>query len=712
MKLTITQPDYSSPEWSDVPADQRSMIRLKLKAIEAAPSTGIVKWFAEQAPRFDMQPGGWKAQYYAYRETGDWKVLADKRSAKLAPAEEATTRTPRFLCYLEGLVNSYQRKSLPAFRELRRRWRVRDQQIPGYEGWPGWPAIPAGWSNRNLADIIKAESDKARRQSIRVGTSSKTNPFLPQVYTTRVGLEPGMVIQLDDMRHNFHVTLGKKRELVLVNELGALDLSSAHRFHWGAKPRRKRDDGTREDLAAKDMRSFLAGMFHRCGHSPFGCMLMSEHQTAKVDEDIARLLYDATRGMIRVDYQPIEGKQAALSGYWPGTEGGNFRAKACLESTHALMQNDLSALALQTGSFSSGLKGPVTTDRIVAYIAKILLDVAKHVPHRLDLLRLPAVDFHAQLLPFLTDYYHFGLAMRTEHELEGWPLMNRVVTEYTALPDSGSYFSEERFLKLPEVSQLAIREAARQAPKEWTRRRNLSPLEAFNKRAPWQPLPATVICDMIGKDMAREVKAHRGFIEFSDEEISLVPLVYKARYESGPRRGQEIGHGEKVNMFIFPFDDTATAIAVDAQGRFLGELPLYKRILSIDPAAFGSTAPYDSRPDIRSEELRDAAGDKHSRIADILEPARIQNAERVQEASDLREHNRRIADPRHPVSPEEIAAHHHAAGQKATATKRANRVAQVAAGLDTDQALEAWSDTADAQPPARTQDPDAFDPFS
>jgi hypothetical protein len=715
MNLTTHRPDYSSKEWAETPADQRLMIDLKITTFASAPEKGIVQWFAEQAPRFGMRAGGFKAQFYAWRETRDWRVLADKRVAKIARPEEATTRVPRFRAYLLTLVESYQRKNLPAFRELRRRWRVRDQAIPGYEGFPGWPELPAGWKNRNLADIVKAETNKARMQSIRIGTSSKTNPYLPGVLTTRVGLWPGAVIQLDDVWHDNYVSHGKKREIVRVLELGALDLFSGHRFHWGAKPRRRRENGTWETLAGKDMRLFMAGLLHRFGTCPQGMMFLSEHQTAKVDETVRRTLYDATAGKVRVDYQPIE-KHSALTNYWGGTEGGNYRAKACLESTHALMHNDLAALAMQAGSPSSGLKAPVTTDRQLAYIAKMLLKVADKVPHRLDLLRLPVMDFHREFIPFLTDYYLFGLALRTDHELEGWHELGHVITEYTALPGSGTYFDEGGFLALPAVSQAIIREAARQAPDQWTRERRLSPLEVFAKKPKWDPVPATVLCDIAGADLARECTARKGFITFSDSEISADPLIYKARYTSGPRAGHEIGHGETVNLVVFPFDDAAPAIAIDAKGRVLGELSLYKRVLSVDPTAFDTTAPYDIRPDIRSQDLKRAAGEKHQRTADIMEPLRIHHAERVQDARDLREHNARIADPDFPITDEEIAAHrafHGTPAQKAADTRRGTRVARTAAALDTDDALDAWSNPATTTAAdLQSSGPEDFDPFA
>ncbi len=715
MKLTILTPDYGSDLWADIPGDHRAEIRALIDLFSAAPPRGLTTWLKQQATAIGTTYSNLKAKYYALRNNGgDWTVLIDRRRADAMPAPAAATREPRFVSHLLTLVETHQRKNAPAFRELRRQWKSRRQIIPGYETWEGWPQTPAGWSDRNLADIVASETDKARLRSIRVGTSSKTNPFLPHVLTTRVGLHPGMVIQLDDVWHDNIVTLGKKRELVRVLELGALDVFSAHRFHWGAKPRRKLETGSYETLRMADMRFFLAGMFHTTGYSPQGTMLMSEHATAKVSEDIARILYDATRGMIRVDYQPIEGKQAALCGYWSGTEGGNFRAKACLESTHNLIHNDLAALAMQTGSPSSGLQGPVTTDRQIAYIAKIVKDVLEKVPHRIDLLKLPTLDFHTQFIPFLTDYYQFGLGARTDHELEGWEALGHVINEYTALPGSGQWLDERAFLELPPESRAILSAAARTAPMQWSRRRKLSPLEVWNRRPQFQPLPAVVLCDMIGADMAREVTVTRGgFLTFSDQEISADPLTFRARYVKGPHTGREIPYGEKVKMFVFPFDDAATAIVVDARDRYLGEVPLEIRHLPVNRDAFGSSAPFEARPEIRSPELIRAAGEKHGRIADMLAPARLRHAGPVQEARDLRAHNADVLSGA-PVTPEEKALAKQLAVYRAADTRQDNRVAAHAAGIPTDETLDAWSTPANQDSPTSPDTPEdtASDPFS
>lgn len=315
--------------------------------------------------------------------------------------------------------------------------------------------------------------------------------------------------------------------------------------------------------------------------------------------------------------------------------------------------------------------------------------------------RLPTLDFHTQFYPFLLDYYQFGLNGRTDHDLEGWQALGHVINEYTTIPGSGHFFDEETFLKLPMPSQIAIRSAAQDDPSAWSRRRNLSPGEVWDRRPKFLPIPPTVLCDMLGSDLAREVTARRGFLEFSDQAIACDPLIYQARFISGPRHGREIPHGEKCKMFVLPFDD-ATAIIVDAKDRYLGEVPLYKRVLPIDPDVFGSDAPFESRPDIRSHDLQKAAGEKHSRIADILEPSRILHADRVQDARNLREHNRRVISGE-PVTEAERRA---AGALQAPVTAAANRLQKHGQPIDWDnyqpdtdtEIRAAWDDLPDDVP--------------
>lgn len=671
--------DRSSPEWEGISNELRTEVCDWLELLTGISKPNLGRKLQQAGQAMGASYASARRKYDALlAHNWDWRVLIDKRKTDPDLITCDGTGSLAFRAYLVKLVSSYQRKNAPAFRALHDQWRKRQHPIPGYETWPQWPAIPPGWNKRNLCRILQAETTHERLASIRIGTSSKTNDLLPHTRGTRVGLYPGAVIQLDDVWHDNYVSIGQGRNLKIVRvlELGALDLFSAHRFHWGAKPRLKGANDKWQTLNGADMRLFTAGMFHSAGYSPRGTMLMSEHATAAVSEAIARILYDATGGLIRVDYQPIEGKQAALNGYWPGSEGGNFRAKACLESIHNLIHNDLSHLAMQTGSPSSGLKAPVTTERIKNYLEAIIRDVLKKVPHRAELLQLRAagmpLDFHSQFIPYLIDYYQFGLAMRTDHQLEGWHELGHVITEYTTCPGSGQWLSPDQFLSLPPASQSIIAASVQQAPSQWMQRRNLSPLEVYNRRDPFLKLPPITLCEIIGQDLAREITASKGFLEFHDQEISPDSLIYQARFCAGPRRGQEIPHGEKILMFVMPFED-ATAFAVDAKGRYLGELPRYTKVVSIDTSAFHTSEPFETRPEIRSQALKEAAGEKHARIAAILEPDRILHREDVQAAQDLRAHNRNVIQGK-PITPEEIHAARVAAAQQGVKTAAANRL--------------------------------------
>jgi hypothetical protein len=698
MQLTII--DYTSPEWESLSSSLRTEIHDWLEALYPPPERGITAWLTEVGESMGKSYATARRNYDALKASGwCWKVLVDSRKTTADTIILDGTGSQVFRAYLVTQVAKFKRKNVPAFRKLRDDFRRREGVIPGYEGFPGWPNTPIGWTDRNLARIVKAETNRARMVSLRIGTSSKTNEFLPTVHTTRVGLHHGMVIQVDDVRHDNWVTLGKSGKYVRVNELGALDLLSGHRFQWGCKPRRRRPDKSYEDINGSDMRLFTAGLFHRWGYSPQGTMIMSEHATAKVDERIAKILYDATGGLIRVDYQPIEGKQAALTGFWNGTEGGNFRAKACLESLHNLIHNDLSALLMQTGSPSSGLKGPVTTDRMIAYAEAIMREVLKKCPARAHLLKLPGIDYHTQFVPFLMDYYHHGLALRTDHEMEGWERLNYVITEYTALPGSDQWMNQADFLKLPEPSQLIIGNAVRNDPQSWSKRRKLSPLEVWNQRPKFLPIPPVTICDIIGEDMAREVTVRKGFAEFEDQELSPDALIYTARYVTGPNRVREIPHGEKIKLFANPFED-GSAFVIDAQGRYLGQLPLYKRFCAVNAAAFHTDAPFEDRPTLKSDEFLRATGEKHQRIATLLEPDRINHREEVQEAQDLRKHNRKVANG-DPITPDEIHDARVAAGQQAHRTAAANRLSDHGQPIDYDLveiAEETWQDPFAALP--------------
>jgi hypothetical protein len=671
--LKIDPPKNNDLAWSDLTPDLRDHVRVWRAAFQQVGMIKPIAAYFEALARYTGSTAGTaKRHYYACQAAGSWHPLVPKNKLP-RPALDCRTNNREFRAHLIKIVEEQQRNNRTAFRKLRAQWRNREI-IPGYTDLPGYPSQPVGWSDRNLDKIVGEETNKARLNSIRLGVSSKTNDLLPQVFTTRVGLYPGAVYQIDDMWHDNFVTVGKSRTPARVIELGALDLFSACRFKWGAKPRlRNEETGSFNNLNEADTRFFIAGLFADTGYSPRGTMLMLEHGTAALREDVERILYDASGGLIRCDRQPIEGKQQALTQYWGGTEGGNFRAKASLESIHNRIHNDLANLSLQTGK-DAGSR-PVTTDRQLQYITGILKSIAKVAPERLDLLKLPALDFHTQFIPLLQDYYTHGLNNRTDHALQGWAELGHLVTEYTTLPGSEQFLSAAQFLALPDDSQAIISGAAKSDPQTWTRKRNLSPAEV------WKPalgsmlkLPDYILGDILSQDLAREEKVKGSFFKFRDQGTTDIEHIYEARIYTPEGAVRELPHGEKFQVFANPFSPRWLQVH-NARGQYLGKCELYKRVQPLNLDAFHDANPWEERTSIRSAELTRAAGDKHARIAEQHEGMRHRHTERVTTSQDLREFNRKVIAGA-PVTDAEIAAARSVSGHKANATRNAKKAAE------------------------------------
>lgn len=690
--MQLIEPDPSCELFAQCPLDLRKEIREWQRAFSAVDfSAGVGKALSRVAKMMGVSVATTRRYYDRLRQSnGHWTGLADGRRIAHVVNGNLTGRK-EFRQGLTALAERHHRKSRPAYRKFCSAWSAREP-MPGCDDFPGWPEVP--FSYRTFCRILQEETDHRKMQSIRISTSSKSGAGLAQVFTTRVGLYPGAVYQFDDVWHDNYVTLGNDPVPRRVLELGVLDLFSGCRFHWGCKPRIRKEDGKMENLKEREMRFFLAGVLWNFGVSPRGTRMMVEHGTAALSEDVVGILHDSGLG-IEVDRQPIEGKQAALTGFWPGTEGGNFRAKAALESVHNLMHNDLAHLALQTGSHHSGIAAPVTTDRQLAYIQKIITEVLKKVPHRKDLLRLPSLDFHSQFLPFINDYYRLGLNGRTDHDLEGWGKLGFITTEYTAVPGSGQFLSAQQFLALPDASQAIIREASRQQPEQWTRRRKLSPGEVWNAgRRDLVKAPAPLICDILGKDLGREVTVRGSYIRFKDQAISSEEMIYQARaiHLNGAQR--ELRDGEKFMAFANPFAPDSLFL-LDARDRYLGHCELVQRVTATDRTA-----------------LMAAAGQKAKRNAEILEPLRIRHAEQVNDARQMRDHNRRVIDG-DAVTAEEITEARQASARNAVRTRKANEITAAIGdeGMDPANLMpDPCSDDEEPWQAPSTEEDNPFDP--
>lgn len=687
--MNLIHPDPECDLFADLSLDLRKEVRSWLRAFEKADfSAGVGKAIDRVANMMRVSPQTARRYYdRLVHGGGRWEAIVDGRRIKPITGDSLTSRK-EFRQFITALAERHQRKSKPAYRKFLNAWASREA-IPGAEDFPGWPEPP--FSYRTFCRILKNETNQQKLRSIRVGTTSKTGVDLAQVFTTRNGLHVGAVFQIDDMWHDNWVMYGNDPKPRRVMELGILDLFSGCRPHWGCMPRLENEAGGMRNIRGPEMRQFMAGFLWNFGVHPAGTRFMLEHGTAALPPDVIELLNSCGLN-IQIDLQPIEGRQNALLNYWGSSQGGNFHAKAALESLHNLLHNELGHLALQTGSHHSGLQGPLTTDPKLKWIESTLRAIAKNAPHRLDLFRkMGALDFHSEFIPLINDIYTFGINGRTDHNLEGWEKLGFIRTEYTAAPGSGHYLTDSSFLALPKASQFAITEAAKQDPKNWMRRRKLSPMEVWNSgKSQLRPVAAPIICDILGRDLAREVKVKGAYIRFYDKDIAPDELIYEARatFLNGAQR--ELSSGEKFSAMVLPFCPKHLFL-LDAKDKYFGHCELVQRHTANDRVA-----------------LIAAAGHKAHRNAEIHEPLRVRHAEMVNQEAAERAYNNRLADPMQPVTEEEKSEARSAAGHRGQITAANNRLAKHGAAPDWDHVSQPASLDPFAGIPDDTELPDAL----
>lgn len=643
--MIITHPAPDSKEYADLPLDVRDDVRRWVWTINNNPPTKPIKlWFQSIATILGVSASTVKTKYYTVKKTGAWQSLADGRKGK---KESLTCRTndSNFQAYFKKLCEANQRSTEAAIRQLKREWKSR-QIIPAYEDFPDYPAIPSGWSARNLRRLAPS---KLELSTMRFGVKTAAK-HLPQIYSTRVGLWPAAFYQFDDVWHDNYVRAGKQTTRVL--ELGCLDVLSGCRFAFGAKPRLKREDGTKTNLNEAEMRMFLANVLYNHGvHPILGTTLVIENGTATVRGDVENILADLGQRpdgspLIQISRSGIQGKQQAVLNLWGGRGGGNPRHKASLESLHNLIHNELAALTAQTGHDRNE---PEMSHGIVKYQEQLLKGLDKITPERRALLQHPVLDFHSQFLPLLSDVYEHAINGRIDHQLEGWSQLGHILTEYTIMPNSGQWL---RLEQLPEASRAIITSAAASAPDQWSQTRNLSPMEVWNTgKTQLQPVPAHIICDILGKDLAVERKIRGASIEFQDRDISPETLRYESRIQTIDGRRVELKQGEIYLTFSNPYAPEQLFVC-DADYRCLGIAPRVKRVCAADTA-----------------EVYAAYGDRNQRKAEILTPLRDRWQPEVTATNKMREHNKRLRSGELVTEEERRSEGAH----KAVTTKRINK---------------------------------------
>lgn len=376
-----------------------------------------------------------RRKYYDYLKSGgDWRVLVDwtrvPRHARPGQAEASDQEKlpPDFIQHLQGLMQSNQRKSAPAIRALYRSWK-RGHSIPVYGTWQEWfqsqnpheplprvcpPDLPRGWSRGNLRRYIPEAAELALT---REGVAAALQ-HLPDILSTRAGLRPLEYVMFDDVRTDFKILVPGAGPVEL-NLLVALDVATGRVLRYGMCPAITRQDGMKDKLKLRDMKTLVAGLLQQYG-IPRGYVMnfVVENATAAIRDGFAMALAELSCGRIAVHRTMMVCGTAIWAGY-KDKAIGSPQGKAPLESTFNLFHNEAGFLPGQTGRrYDAGPRELEGRSRE----AMALVQTGRHLsPHERAELKMPFLTYR-QARVVLTDLWN-QICQRTDHAMEAFEVV-------------------------------------------------------------------------------------------------------------------------------------------------------------------------------------------------------------------------------------------------------------------------------------------------
>lgn len=640
-------PSSELAEFMQLPADVRSDIELWIEQLSAV-TKPIQKSLTAVAARMGVSLKTARRKYDAWRTARTWKAIVNRSKI---PDDRGLDR--EFIAYWQGLCKQNGRKCAPAYREFVRQFHA-SEPIPGIDATVSRRKLPLGFGYDNL---IRHRPSDFELAAARIGRTAAAD-CRPKLFLTRAGMSVGQRIIFDDLWHDFKVvTLGQRRPMRLL-QLHALDLFSACNFARGLKPRLE-DEVTGKSVGLKEneMLFLVAHVLAEYGFHPDGCVLMVEHGTAAIREELERLLFELTAGRVTVDRSGIEGA-AAFGGQYGGVSKGNFRFKAALESSGNLIHNETANLIRfpgQTGS-NSRVNKPEELHGRERHADALIKAIAALPPERAAVLRLPFLEVNQA--KWLVEEVMERINCRTDHDLEGW-LAAGLTTMDFEIPDIG-VISAQKFLAMPEEKQLALKSIATPHP------RKMSPREVFDagrgrliRLRPEQT--AMLLRDVAGREVS---VGNDHLIEFDDETISPAPLRFLAHH---------FAPGDKFKAVVNPMSPH-TAHLFDSRGCWIGVVDAWQTI---------------RRDDV--DGLNRQLGAARKVESELLAPLAATGARMIKDRIEDAQHNATVLNRTKPLTDAERAAAQYVAREGAGAAADILAPASQPEPISTDAASELLS---------------------
>lgn len=437
---------------------------------------------------------------------------------------------------------------------------------------------PVGWSYANLQSV--AGLTRFESLSTRVGLQATRSAVLP-VLTTRVGLHLGQYIQFDDKWHDAMVNFPGQKTSVRPLEFVCRDVLSTFAFARGIRPRAVNEEtGRAENLNEREMRYMAAYLLTEVGVYTGGSTWIVEHGTAAFsDADIARVNRVAP-GIIRAERSGILSEQVHR-GMWSGSQGGNFRFKAMLESAHNREHNELAALPGQVGRNREA--SPEQTGHMDSYNTALIRAAARLAPERRAMLRWPLLPF-AQYVDAAMELYD-RIEDDYQRDLEGWSECGFQTAEFRL--GDGSGWLPMSALDAMDAQQRAAVEAYLDAHPQHTAVRNMSAREVRNARAhELTTIPLHYVPDILRREDGFAARVyHDGTIQFANRYLGEGLHIFHGTAVTPTGFHQRLRADADYWAFITPYQPDRLFITDAASGAIIGIAPRYDRAPRYDVSA-------------------------------------------------------------------------------------------------------------------------------
>lgn len=598
--------------------------------------TNIIKQMADD---WGAKYGTIVRMFKGWQKHGEVALLDMRKCAKYVEGAAVRGLPPLFEQHWIGRVESATRgQTLKQVHKLimdeLAQWRRGSKQhaIPGYDtppkNQPG-KKHPVGWSYARLVRLLK---DKRPELALaRLGRQA-LKQYLPKIFTTRVGLEPGELLIPDDDHWDITVLWNNKQAARPI-ALDIIDVASACELMDGVMGRFETADGGKVHLREDYTFWLFLAQFERHGYrADRGTTVLQEAGTAKVRSELAERFTSATDGKIR--FQTGKTDRRALRGMvFEGKAKGNPRFKTFREGLNALIRTYGSLLPAPTGPHRDA--APEEQAALIRYTEKLIKQVPAERHHLLRLPMLTEEQFHQVRMDLKA-----ALNLRDEHEMEGWVesgYMKQVFRHPQWPEDHWQPFEklQELMLKLSPEEAADIARQIELHDGELVKTQRMSPAEVWAAHAHkltrlqiWQRhliIPASMAFRATVRDDRQIWVKHEGQV-----------WRWDAMCHSPQGHEIHLRPGNEIMIYVNPLD------------------PIEALFTTVELAAIGRATQIFTPTRLDPEGFLQRAAHRQHVEAIISTPVAHRAAAKAEERAEMIKHNERVVKGL-PVTPEEHA---------------------------------------------------------